>query len=63
MHKEPDLIQAPEACLILGGVHRSTLTRLVQSGRIRPRIKLAGPKGAELFDRADVERLARERAA
>lgn len=44
-------------------IDRSTLTRWVAAGRIEPAMKLDGIRGAYLFNRADVERLAAEVAA
>jgi len=58
-----DLIGSKEACRVLGDVNRSTLIRWVRDGLLTPATKLDGTNGAYLFHRADVERLARERAA
>lgn len=38
-------------------IDRSTLTRWVASGRIKPAHKLPGLRGAYLFDEAEVERV------
>ena len=52
-----------EACQLLGGIDRSTLSRWVQLGKITPADKLpVGPHGAFLFRREDVERLRDELA-
>lgn len=40
-----------------------TVNRWAASGRLTPVVRAPGRRGARLFDRADVERLARERAA
>lgn len=56
------LIGSAEACDVLG-IDRSTLSRWVALGHIAPALRLPGQTGAHLFDRADVERLARERAS
>jgi excisionase family DNA binding protein len=56
MPNTDSLIGSAEACTILG-VDRSTLSRWVQLGKITPTMRLPGPKGVMLFDRADVERL------
>lgn len=52
-----DLITATIAAGLLGKSPR-TVQRLVHAGRLTPAIKLDGPNGAYLFNRADVERLA-----
>lgn len=57
-----DLIGSAEACRILE-VHPATVGRWVDSGRLTPAHKLPGKNGAYLFNRADVERLASERAS
>lgn len=58
-----DMIGSAEACQVLGGIDRSTLSRWVQLKKLQPVLRLPGARGAMLFRRADVERLARERAA
>ena len=58
-----DLIGSAEACELLGDIDRSTLSRWVALGKIKPVKRLPGATGAMLFKRRDVERLARERAA
>lgn len=47
------LIGAAEAAEILG-LERSTLTRWMQRGTIKPLTKLDGDRGAYVFDRAEV---------
>lgn len=54
-------IGSAEACELLG-VNRSTLVRMVKGDRLTPAMKLPGASGAYVFDRADVEALAAERA-
>ena len=51
-----------EVCERLG-IDRSTLSRWVAAGRITPAMKLPGIRGPYLFDPAEVERAAAERAA
>jgi len=58
-----DLVNTGEALTILGMSSPTTVTRLVQAGKLTPATKLPGLRGAYLFLRADVERLAAERAA
>ena len=57
------LVTTDEARQILHYARHSSVTRLVELGRLEPAIKLPGLRGAFLFRRADVERLAQERAA
>lgn len=53
-----DYLTTTEACKLLGGLDRSTLSRWVQLGKIEPADKLpVGPHGAFLFKREDVEAL------
>lgn len=54
-------IGSAEACALLG-INRSTLVRMVKGDRLTPAMKLPGASGAYVFDRADVEALAAERA-
>ena len=49
----PDLIGSAEVCE-LAGIDRSTLSRHVAAGKIKPTMRLAGPTGAMLFDRRAV---------
>ena len=58
-----DLVTTAEALTILRKSSPSTVTRLVQAGKLVPVQKLPGLRGAFLFNRADVEALAAERAA
>ncbi len=61
---EGPLIGTVEAARILGGVSHRTVHRLVESGDLTPSMTAPGGKnGTFLFDRADVERLAKVRAA
>lgn len=61
---EEPLIGTAEAARILGGVSHRTVHRLVESGDLTPAMTApGGPSGAFLFNRADVERLAKVRAA
>lgn len=57
-----DLIGAAEAAGILG-LERSTLTRWIHGGKIKPLTQLDGKRGAYVFDRIDVEALAQGIAA
>ena len=61
MSAVPDLIGSAEACRILH-IHAATLTRWVKAGKITPAHKLPTSNGAYLFNRADIQRLADERA-
>jgi excisionase family DNA binding protein len=45
------------------GVSRDTVVRMVARGALKAVHKMAGPQGAYLFERADVERLARDKEA
>lgn len=56
-----DLIPSPEAGRLLGRSPR-TVHRLVETGDLRPAMKLPGTNGTFLFHRADVLALADERA-
>lgn len=58
----PDVIMSAEAADILG-VQQRQLNRMVRRGEIPVVAKLDGATGPRLFDRAVIERLARERAA
>ena len=57
-----DLIGTDEAAHILG-ITKATLTRWVQADHVTAAHKLPGKNGASLFHRADIETLAKERAA
>lgn len=58
----PDQIFSEEACRILG-ISRATLTRWVARGDLKAAGRLAVANGAFYFDRAEVERVAANRAA
>ena len=45
------------------GIDKSTLSRWVAAGKITPAYTAEGPNGVRLYDEADVERIAAERAA
>ena len=49
----PDLIGSAEVC-DLADIDRSTLSRHVALGKIKPAVRLPGITGAMLFDRRDV---------
>lgn len=61
MPDSTDLIGSKEACGILD-VDKSTLTRWAADGVLVPVYKLPGRNGPFVFNRADVERLADQRA-
>lgn len=65
MPKTATQITASETCRIIG-ISRSTLTYWMLTGKIAPAGQIGSPGQsrplAHLFDRADVERLAAERA-
>lgn len=56
MHNEPHYLTSAEAAERLG-VDRSTLSRWVASGRIKPVWKMPGRRGPFLFRPADVDAL------
>lgn len=61
--EEPELIGTAEAALILGKSPR-TIHRLVETGDLKPAMTApGGPSGVFLFRKADVEHLAKVRAA
>ena len=62
MHTDHDLIGGSEAAQLLG-VHRSTLGRWTQAGRIDPVVQLPGRNGVVLYRRTDIEALAQFEAA
>lgn len=62
MHKPEPFIGAAEAAQILR-IHVATLGRWVKSGIITPAHKLPGKNGPYVFNRADVDQLAAERAS
>jgi len=45
------------------GVHTATVRRMVERGELTPIHKLDGPRGAYLFNQADIIRIAAKRAA
>jgi predicted site-specific integrase-resolvase len=57
------VINTGEACAILGDIDRSTLKRWVDDGKVTPLRKLPGETGGYLFDRAEIERLAQDKAS
>lgn len=59
---QSEQLSTSEAADVLGKSVRSTI-RLVEAGVLVPTKKLPGIRGAYLFDRADIERLAKERVA
>ena len=58
----PDWMTASDAADDLG-IGRSTRALWAREGKITPLMKLPGIRGAYVFARADVERLAQERAS
>lgn len=56
MPTSTDFMSSAEACELLS-VDRSTLTRWVAAGLIRPAMKAPGLRGAYFFERAEVERV------
>lgn len=60
MASAQDIISTIEACEVLGGIDRSTLTRWVEAGKVTPMHKMPGVTGAWLFTRAEIERVAAE---
>lgn len=65
MATDSTLISSAEAADLLG-ISRSTLTRRVKRGTIRPAMKVGGERGAFVFKRSVIERIAaaeRERSA
>ena len=59
---DADLIGGTDALQILE-IDKSTLSRWVAAGKLTPITRLSGPRGAFVFARADVEALAKHRAA
>ena len=60
--RNDSLVSSDDASKILG-VHRATFLRWVADGLIKPVHELPGIRGAKLFRRTDVEKLADEKAA
>jgi predicted site-specific integrase-resolvase len=59
MTQTPALLTSADVCDKLG-IDRSTLSRWVAGGRIATAYKLPGPRGAFLFDPAEVARVKTE---
>lgn len=57
------LIPAAEATARLGFKNRSSLTRLVQQGKITPAFTGSGKTGEQFFRPEDIDRVIQERAA
>lgn len=57
-----DLIGSLEAAAILG-IDRATFNRWAARGDVKPVVTAPSKVGARLFHRADIEALAKERAA
>jgi hypothetical protein len=53
----PDLVGTVEATKIIG-CERSSISRWVALGKIKPALQLDGQTGAHLFHRADIEAFA-----
>lgn len=56
-----NLITAAEATARLGYANRSSLTRLVQKGKLTPAFKGSGEHGEQFFNAADIDRIVAER--
>ena len=64
LHRMPTpspFVGSAETCQLLE-IHPATLLRWIKADKIMPVHKLPGDNGAYLFHRADVEKLAAERA-
>lgn len=59
---EHQLIATPEAAAMLG-VHRVTITRWALRGDLEVAYRMAGKKGAFLFEKDHIAALAKEKAA
>lgn len=59
-----ELIRTKDAAAVLH-VHRSTLTRMVETGKLKPAVRGEGVRGEMFFYASDIERMRRaaERAA
>ena len=53
------LIGADEAAEILG-IERSAFTKRIHAGTVKPLTKLSGARGAYIFDREEIQKLAKE---
>jgi excisionase family DNA binding protein len=62
MQSEANVILADEVAEILG-INKSTVTRRAADGRLPYLRKIDGPRGAYIFDRVEIERLAKEKVA
>ncbi len=60
MPQQLEMLTTAQACQVLG-IERTTLTRWVAAGRIKPAHKLPSRNGAFLFHRDDVKALVAER--
>lgn len=60
MRNQQPPIDSTEAASILG-ISRSQVNRLAAAGKVAALRKLDGPRGAYIFDRAYIERLAADR--
>ncbi len=56
------LISTAEAAAELN-VHRSTLTRMVEAGKLKPAVKGEGLRGSMFFYRSEIERAKKKVAA
>lgn len=56
----PELLSTAEVAARLG-VHHATVARMVLDGRLSARHRAPGPRGAFLFDPAEVDRFAETR--
>lgn len=54
-----DLVTTREALAILNYSDPSTISKMVKSGRLEPAHKMPGKRGGFLFNRADVEAIAK----
>lgn len=61
MTQAPSLLRSSEVCKRLN-IDRSTLSRWVASGRIKPAMKLDGIRGAFLFAASEVDRAKKQAA-
>lgn len=62
MPTHSEFIGSKQACEILG-IDKATLTRWATAGMVTAAHKLPGRNGAYLFDRRDIEAIARQRAS
>lgn len=52
----PDLLSTTQAAEVIG-IERSTISRWVQQGLMKPTLKLPGQQGAFVFDASEIERV------